>query len=252
MFFNQSKAERAARIRVAAQQLNFSYVEQSTLPHFLIATDHSVFNHHKQYPTVENVLYCQSNGVEISLFDYTYSQQRYSTNTPYAGRTETFNQTIASLRKGLCHQSVFYKYQQLIEPENIRMFLDEAFKAYNHELFIQSYRDRARFHLQVEVLSVQERVPLLDCKPFNVSVKARVVRILRGDESLRVGDAVMFTLTVAQEGKSGNSIVPKSIRYSKLLEAGFLEVFLNGQPPNCHVPLVDRAAASRTRTALLR
>lgn len=237
-------ADRAARMRTAASRLNFSYIERAPLPDFLAATDHSIFDYRKYgYHELKNILHGQLDNVAVSLFDYRYA-------TPGSKRSfgRTYNQTIASLRQGTHHQSIFFKGNQLAEPQDIRIFLDEAFRAYREELSIQSQRDRARFHLQVELLSVQDKTGKPKNIPFKASVRARVVRLFRGDRSLRSGDTVMFNVTVIDSHRSPDEPIPKSevfvMEYSKLLQPEtMLEVFLDGQPPACHVP-----AAGELRT----
>jgi hypothetical protein len=85
-------------------------------------------------------------------------------------------------------------------------------------------RKAARFHLQVEVVEVAPRRP--------AHVAARVVRVFRGHERIRVGERVEFDVPVAAAGTTpepGEQQMP----LGELAGAKFLEVFLDGELPHC-------------------
>jgi hypothetical protein len=229
--FRVKETERTEQMRVAANHLGLSFIEQTFLPQSLINTNHSIFRHHKNgYTAVNNVIHGHINNVALSIFDYNYRERKIR------ALDISCNQTIVSLQKDSNHQSIYFRPNRPVEPRGIQTLLAEAYTAYKEELFIEKHRNKARFHLQVEVLSVQDVDAKQPLVPFNVSIKARVVGIFRGDGSLRHGDLVNFNVTAIQPDESPDSIVPKTIKYSSLLEAQYMEVFLNGQPPNCYIP----------------
>lgn len=232
--FRSAKSQRTEQMRIAANHLGLSFIEQTFLPQTLINTNHSIFHHHKNgYTEVNNVIHGRINNVALSIFDYNYTDRKFNACDIRC------NQTIVSLQKGFYHQSIYFRPNRPVDPRGIQTLLAEAYKAYDEELFIEKHRNKARFHLKVEVLSVQdvgEKQPLV---PFNVSIKARVVGIFRGDASLRLGDLVNFNVTAIQPDKSPDSIVPKTIKYSRLLEAQYMEIFLDGQFPNCYIPVIS-------------
>jgi hypothetical protein len=77
----------------------------------------------------------------------------------------------------------------------------------------------SRFHLQVKTERVDSEGLVL----------ARVVRIFRGQEAIRIGEAIEFGVPVRErdDGPPGSHYLV----YSRLLQAKYLEVFLNGEPP---------------------
>ena len=231
--YKSAKSERTEQMRIAANHLGLAFIEQTFLPQSLINTNHSIFRHHKNgYTEVNNVIHGQINNVALSIFDYNYTERKIK------ALDISCNQTIVSLQKGSCHQSIYFRPNRPVDPGDIQTLLQEAYKGYDEELFIEEHRNKTRFHLQVEVLSVQDVGTKQPLVPFSVSIKARVVGIFRGDGSLRLGDLVNFNVTAIQPDKSPNSIVPKTINYSKLLEAQYMEIFLDGQLPNCYIPII--------------
>jgi hypothetical protein len=231
--FRTAEFERIEQMRIAANHLGLSFIEQTFLPQSLINTNHSIFRHHKNgYTAVNNVIHGQINNVALSIFDYNYRERKIR------ALDISCNQTIVSLQKGSNHQSIYFRPNRPVEPRGIQTLLGESYKAYDEELFIQEHRNKTRFHLQVEVLSVQDVGVKQHLVPFKVSIKARVVGIFRSDKSLRLGDLVNFNVIAIQPDECPDSIVPKTIKYSKLLEAQYMEIFLNGQPPNCYIPSI--------------
>lgn len=96
----------------------------------------------------------------------------------------------------------------------------------------QEARNNARFHAQVEIRSVPENAPT----PCSVRVEARVVRVFRGGRSLRAGDPVTFSVDVMRAGDPLPAGGTLWMEYSRLLDAKYLEVFLDGEPPHCAAP----------------
>lgn len=98
---------------------------------------------------------------------------------------------------------------------------------------IEEGKKQARFHLQVEVIHdtwASER----DFYPgtiLNFRVRGIVKRIFKGDAALDIGDEVIFRLSVSKDLFLGTV----SIRPWEMDKARFIEVFLDGEPPDCAV-----------------
>lgn len=94
-------------------------------------------------------------------------------------------------------------------------------------------RHEARFHVQIEVLSAAPA----ERTPGPMPVQARVVRVFRGDGSLAAGDSVHFVEQVTRPGDEipCGGMIWKA--HDAVLSARYLEAFLNGDPPNCVIPL---------------
>lgn len=222
-------------MRDAAARLGFAYAEEARLPQHLIDTGASLFQYHSAYHDIHNVMSGRLNDVAVTLFDYTYQvkgvgSRRYVTEKP--------TQSVVALQQQGRHQSIFHRRGFVVEPENVRAFIDTAFNAYGEELMIQGARDSARNHAQVELLSVQDVGPKPARAPFPVSLRARVSRLFRGDGSLRPGDLVSFVVTCENESESKLDPYPLHTVYAKLFEMERMEVFLDGQPPDCRLPQV--------------
>ena len=88
----------------------------------------------------------------------------------------------------------------------------------------------ARFHVQVELEGVPDT-------PGKRGVSARVVRVFRGAE-LRIGDTVNFEIWCARKQREMED-VPIGVGYvdfDALQHARYIEVYLDGEPPDCSVP----------------
>jgi len=94
-------------------------------------------------------------------------------------------------------------------------------------------RHEARFHVQVEVLSA---VPV-ERTPGPMPIGAHVVQVFRSDGTLAVGDPVRFKEQVTRAGDElpCGGMIWKA--HDDVLSARYLEVFLDGDPPNCAIPL---------------
>lgn len=95
-------------------------------------------------------------------------------------------------------------------------------------------RLRALYHLQVEVTEA----PNPEQTPAPVGVQSVVRRVFRTDGHISVGDAVCFDVWVSGEGDSIldlplGPLIVMSLR--ALRNSMYLEVFLNGTPPQCHL-----------------
>ena len=99
----------------------------------------------------------------------------------------------------------------------------------------QARRD-AEFHVQVKIRHVQSNV----ATPGQARVDAEVIRIFRGQHALKLGDAVRFVVSVLT-GNENFKDVPFGgtiwTNYNDLQAAKYLEVFLDGLPPECAVAL---------------
>lgn len=99
----------------------------------------------------------------------------------------------------------------------------------------QARRD-AEFHVQVEIRHVQRNV----ATPGQARVDANVIRIFRGQHALKLGDAVRFVVSVLTGNESLDNVpIGGTIwtNYNNLPATRFLEVFLDGLPPECAVAL---------------
>jgi hypothetical protein len=93
-------------------------------------------------------------------------------------------------------------------------------------------RREAQFHVQVELESIPSNI----LTPSEVSLLGRVIRIFRSDGRLGLRDEVAFTIRVC---KTGDEIRPGSsyLLYDELIGATHIEVYLNGNPPHCEIPI---------------
>ena len=94
-------------------------------------------------------------------------------------------------------------------------------------------RHDAAFHVQVELTEI----PSMADTPCEVSVCAKIVQIFRARKSLHSGDTVKFGVAVNRAGDEIPAGGTLWIDYENLASHRFLEVFLDGDPPDCHVPL---------------
>ncbi len=103
----------------------------------------------------------------------------------------------------------------------------------------QARRD-AEFHVQVQIQNVQDNVQT----PGQARVDAKVVRTFRGEPSLKPGDDVRFMVSVLT-GNENLEHVPIGgtiwTNYQELQAAEYLEVFLDGLPPECAIALWQQA-----------
>jgi hypothetical protein len=111
-------------------------------------------------------------------------------------------------------------------------------------------RLRARFHVQVRL----EARPGADIRtPATVAVSGRVVRVFRGEPALRVGDEVRFSVHLYRKG---DELWPGAARFTlcdDFMRMTHVEAYLNGDPPDCEVPLDAWVAVDGpTREATIR
>ncbi len=94
-------------------------------------------------------------------------------------------------------------------------------------------RRNAAFHVQVELIEL----PTSTDTPCTITVSARVVQVFRALKSIDPGDMVRFGVAVNRRDDdipAGGTIW---IDYENLSSARFMEVFLDGDPPDCQVAL---------------
>lgn len=89
----------------------------------------------------------------------------------------------------------------------------------------------ARYHVQVEFGGVHGGITT----PAHVPVRGVVRRIFRGDGHLHLGDGIQFTVAVCRLRDNVISNGENWLPLSSIVGASFMEVFLNGDPPNCEV-----------------
>lgn len=101
-----------------------------------------------------------------------------------------------------------------------------------HSHYVRA-RQNAAFHVQVELI---ETLSAADT-PCTITVCARVVRVFRASKSIHSDDTVRFGVAVNRrddEIPDGGTIW---IDYENFSSARFMEVFLDGDPPDCQVAL---------------
>lgn len=94
-------------------------------------------------------------------------------------------------------------------------------------------RDEAQLHVQVELL---EKPQYLDGDNENFSLLGKIIRIFRGSQYCHVGQVVNFNAAVKASSDCYCSGV-LWLNHQDFLQNDFMEVFLNGQPPECAVAL---------------
>jgi len=89
-------------------------------------------------------------------------------------------------------------------------------------------RRDARFHVQVKLTD-------LPAAPTNdyVRIGGAVIRVFRGETTLKFGDSVSFTLWVCSRGKEPTG--PAYVYFEDLIGMGNVEAYLTGKPPDCDV-----------------
>jgi hypothetical protein len=99
-------------------------------------------------------------------------------------------------------------------------------------------RKKALLHIQIEIDPIQESVEEFDDR-FPISGK--IIRIFRGSQICQLGEFINFEIAVWDLRVNPLARVPASgilwLNYSGLLERKYLEVYLNGKPPNFNVAL---------------
>lgn len=109
-----------------------------------------------------------------------------------------------------------------------------------HPWRYEEARRQATFHGQVQILNVE----MTERTPAHVRVDAEIRRKFRGIASFRVGVVISFNVSVLR-GDEPVQIIPiggtRWTNYGDLLRAKYLEVFLDGEPPNCQVALWQSA-----------
>lgn len=96
-------------------------------------------------------------------------------------------------------------------------------------------RREARFHVQLEIART-----LPGARHDELIAEGRVVRVFRGDDQLRVGQAVELVVPVFRPGElvaPGKAHLP----HEAIAGAAFLEAYLDGDPPRCSITLDEVA-----------
>ena len=94
---------------------------------------------------------------------------------------------------------------------------------------IDRSRMQASFHVQVELV----KQPNKRVSTGPVPIRARVVRVSRGQDSIHPGDPVTFDLNVCAPGDVPPP-GPAYANYEALVHSSHMELFLNG-PPDCEL-----------------
>lgn len=96
---------------------------------------------------------------------------------------------------------------------------------------LQARRD-ARFHVQLEIDAVGD--PPRDAGP--VTIRGHVIRVFRGEGRLPSGSPLEVGVLACR----GDVHVPPGLAYlsyDALVQARYIEAFLDGEPPHCSVAL---------------
>ena len=101
-------------------------------------------------------------------------------------------------------------------------------------------RLRAKYHLQIEINDRAE----VGQTPTDTPLFCRVRRVFRG-EDLHIGDDVRFTVYVIGDLEEVDPDVEGFMYLSTLLAARYLEVFLEGEPPNLALTLSEFGVIQR-------
>ena len=93
-------------------------------------------------------------------------------------------------------------------------------------------RQSAEFHVQVEVVSLEHT----DYFPAQVQLEGRLVRIFRDRKNrLAIGDIIIFPVDVTEEGAYIPTGATLWTYYKNIKSARYLEVFLDGEPPQLEI-----------------
>jgi hypothetical protein len=87
-------------------------------------------------------------------------------------------------------------------------------------------RREAPFHIQ---MAVEARYVVRD----EAQIAGKVVRVFRTDGRLKEGDDITWTIAVCRPGDEPTG--PAYIYVADLARASFIEVYLQGTPPSCHL-----------------
>jgi hypothetical protein len=101
-----------------------------------------------------------------------------------------------------------------------------------YETYLNGRRS-ALFHVQVELKKVPDELP----EKGYVFVEANVGRVFRTNGQLKIGDPVRFDVNVIHKNAPRHPGGAWYIDSDALACARFMEVFLNGTPPECPVAL---------------
>jgi hypothetical protein len=89
-------------------------------------------------------------------------------------------------------------------------------------------RRDAPFHVQVKLTDLPAVTP-----NDYVRIGGAVIRVFRGETTLKFGDSVSFTLWVCDRGKEPTG--PPYVYFEDLIGMGNVEAYLDGKPPDCDV-----------------
>jgi hypothetical protein len=89
-------------------------------------------------------------------------------------------------------------------------------------------RRNAPFHVQIKLVNLPATRP----EPSDeIRIGGLVVQIFHGDPFLQVGNFVSFAIWVCRSGDEPTG--PAYAYYDDLVRMGHVEVYLQGQPPDC-------------------
>jgi hypothetical protein len=121
-----------------------------------------------------------------------------------------------------------------------------------HPMFTEEAKHNAQFHLQVK-LNHDSSAEEADFGPRGhgeFTVKAAIKRIFRSDQRLSLEDEISFSVYISEDILIG----PASIRPRDFDTARYMEVFLNGGPPDCKLAglecfyLIEKLTIEPTQT----
>ena len=95
-------------------------------------------------------------------------------------------------------------------------------------------KQKALLHLQVELDPISQNIEEWE-KKFPITGK--IIRIFRGSRICRLGQVINFDVAVCAPDAPVLMSGIRWLKYSDLLANKYLEVYLNGKPPNFSVAL---------------
>lgn len=122
-----AQSDRAAKLKMLAQQWGFYFTENPVVPDFLCNTRFAQSGIGIGCK-MHNLIQGNVNGTPIFIFDWGY-------NSNYGGRvSSTHRQTVVCIPMGSNQPFSFFQDNQIVAPENIQMFINQALNAYNYQL----------------------------------------------------------------------------------------------------------------------
>lgn len=121
------QSDRAGKLRMLAQQWGFYFTENPVVPDFLRNTRFTQSGVGMGVK-MHNLIQGNVNGTPVFIFDWGY-------NSHYGGRvSSTHRQTVVCIPLGMNQPFSFFQDNQIVPPENIQMFINQALNAYQYQM----------------------------------------------------------------------------------------------------------------------